>query len=515
MGIFGSIGKWANTADATSGLTGADKLNMLGASLTDAGDPTGKSNQLGELQKLMAEAGDKRKKAAAVQAFASAFGPQYENGPAPQIAASQTPASLPSIGALRPQQPAPTPGYTYQPPTKIPGLTLNDPRTMPTILSALNSGVPGATVTNVLELMKAQRPDMKFAPNGEAVNGYDPGNLGRIFPNRANVNNTIVDLNDPTNTNRVVPSEPVKGAMPTYDNLGHVIDWTLPQGAADAMRGASQANQTGQTMGTVFNRPNGDGSTTPTLGRDMFSPQSRAAMAGADAGGQGGAGGPGRTLMPGEIEAQKVDYTAGAGTIAGAGDAKIKAANSARQYQQAVDDALALDTNDLTSFKLGTAKILRSLGVQNPDLEKFTNTADGYRMLTTQMVLPLAKELGSNPSNRDAKIIQDSMPGLRTPRQTAVTMFSQQAALQNKEAARQDFFANYAGPQSKSAMTRAWNQSPEAKRSIFQDPVWQKLQIDGHPAVVYKQKGGKTYGIYLPYAADGKPNPRAQVFEAQ
>lgn len=394
------------------------------------------------------------------------------------------------------------------------GLTIDDPRLGPLLIEAQRLGYP---MSEVMDLLKSRQPHVQVGPDGRAYNDKDASIVGQRFGNPTNVNGTVTDLNDPQNINRYIPEAPVKGAMPVYDNLGHVVDWTLPDGSRRTLQDASQATQTGQTFGTVYNNPNGDGSTTPTLGATMFGAGGRRGVApgGGGAGGGFGAGAPvggrpGRTLNPGEIAAQTVDYSEGAKSVAAAGDAGIKARNTANQYTQAFNDASALDTNNLTNFKLGTAKILSSLGYQNPDLDKFTNTAEGYRQLTTQMVLPLAKELGSNPSNRDAKIIQDSMPGLKTPRQVAMVTFASQAALQNKEAARQEFFANYDGPQSKSAMQRAWSQSEAAKRSVFQDPIFARLSIEGKPAVtIYPQpyKDGKRYGVFRPNT------PFEQIFE--
>jgi hypothetical protein len=367
----------------------------------------------------------------------------------------------------------------------------------------------GGDPTKWQAMLKDAEPDIAFAPNDEAVDKHDPNSVGKTYAKTEYINGHRVAPNSP-DAPAFLPKI-ADGAVPLYDEHGSVVAQKLLDGTIQAVEQAAQADQTGKTMGTVFNNPNGDGSTTPTLGADMFG---KGGAAGGRIGGDGAAGGAGRTLTPGQTKAQEADYTAGAGVVAGAGDAKIKAATTAQQYTQALNDVLSLNPNDLTGFKLGTAKILRSIGVNNPNLEQFTNTAEGYRMLTTQMVLPLAKELGSNPSNRDAKIIQDSMPSLRTPRQTAAVSFAQAAATHAKEAARQNFYANWTGDQSKAAMQRAWSASPEAKRSIFQDPVFQSLQLDGHPAVVFKEAGGKRYGVFHPYNADGSINQHAQVFEA-
>lgn len=484
----------------------SDALALIGATLKDA-SPGSSGDNIMNAQKLISGRQQQATKDAFAGKLQGLIGGQYQDGPAPTVsaptlapAAAPAPADLGTTNMGLPQVQSTSQPYQYQAPQKTAPVGIGDPRWL---ALAAQAQAAGYKMDDVLEVLKAQQPHVQVGPDGTTYNDKDTGALGRTFANRSNVSGTIVNLNDPNNENRVISEAPVKGAMPVYDNRGHVTDWSLPGGAQGAIGAAARAQQTGQTFGTVFNRPNGDGSTTPTMGSDMFG-------AGGGSGGASGGGGAGRTLNPGEAEAQKVDYTNGAQTIAGAGDAKIKAANTSQQYVQAFNDASALDTNNLSNFKLGTAKILRSIGIQNPDLENFTNTAEGYRMLTTQMVLPLAKELGSNPSNRDAKIIQDAMPGLKTPRQTAMVTFASQAALQNKEAARQEFFANYSGPQSKASMQRAWSDSEAAKRSVFQDPIFQRLQIEGKPAVtIFPQpyKDGKRYGIFRP------GTPFEQIFE--
>jgi hypothetical protein len=40
------------------------------------------------------------------------------------------------------------------------------------------------------------------------------------------------------------------------------------------------------------------------------------------------------------------------------------------------------------------------------------------------------------------------------------------------------------------------------------------MTLDGQPTVVYKEKGGRKFGVFRPYNADGSINPRAQIFEA-
>lgn len=143
-----------------------------------------------------------------------------------------------------------------------------DPRAMAAELAQIQA--QGGDIAPYAQLLPFLQPNVQVGPDGMAYDQKDPSVVGRRFRNPTAVANTVVDLNSPDNEDRVIPEAPVKGAMPVYDNRGRVTDWTLPAGAQATIGQASQADTTGRTMGTVFNNPNGDGSTTPTLGRDMF-----------------------------------------------------------------------------------------------------------------------------------------------------------------------------------------------------------------------------------------------------
>lgn len=163
-------------------LSGSDKLQVLGAMLRDAGAAYNgqQSDNLAQLHQMMAAQQEKAKQDAAVQKFATAFNPQYQDSPAPQVAAPTQPAPLPSLGGLTPQAPAPAP-YTYQPPTRLPGLNIASPRLLPQMLQGLADGVPAPMVTSALDVLKAQQPDVRYdrgfgynSKTGEGAGGFHP-----------------------------------------------------------------------------------------------------------------------------------------------------------------------------------------------------------------------------------------------------------------------------------------------------------------------------------------------------
>lgn len=381
-------------------------------------------------------------------------------------------------------------------------LTINDPRLAqaaflaPQIDKGLSNGVSG-----VLDVLKAQQPEY----------GYDRGY-------------SYVRKGVGSDQNPAYHTELDKGMQPDAAGVvqnapGYVKSAAEAAGAVSGAQEQAKAHE--DLVDYVIN------GVPYKLPRDVATALSRAQFSGAPAaagggqpGPQGGAqpvtaGGFGRGLSPGQEEAQKTDYKAGADLIGGAQDARNTAITNARNASMAFDGILKLDPNQFTPFVAGAKKLMLSLHPENPQLADYVNNAEGYRMLVTRMVLPQAKALGSNPSNRDAKIIADSMPGLSTPRAAGAVYFAMEAANANKEAQRQEFFQNWTGEQRKSEMQQAWAKSDAAKRSIFQDPVFERLQLSGKPAVVYKQgKDGKRYGIFMPYTQTGAVNPSAQVFEA-
>ena len=455
----------------------ADALMTIGALMSDVGGGQGPQYSMA-LAKQRKEQALLANKMAAQQQLSGLFGGQ---------AAGQGVASGGAIGSMP---------------------NIRDPKVQQALIAAENAGVDVGTI---LKMMDMGRP--KWNVDSGSGTAYDENAAASpgVFARPTVLGDQLINASDPNNINRVASKAPVAGAVPgQIDQQGNVLTWRMPGETANAIAAASGAETAGKRNETFYSVPQEDGSTAFVTGGQFLG---RGGGGGGYGAGPAGAPRLGVSQNPGQRKAQELDFTAGATAISGAAEAGAKAEGNARNSTQAFNDILALNPNDATGFQLGIAKALRSIGITNPNMEQFVNTADGYRMLTTQMVLPMAKELGSNPSNRDAKIIQDSMPGLRTPRQAGAVMFAMQAATANKEAARQRFYGGYTGEQSKSALTRAWGGTPEAKRSIFQDPIFERLMLDGHPAVTYSERNGKRYGVFHPYKADGSINPGAQVFE--
>lgn len=212
MGMFGNSAPAGAALYDPSQMTGGDKLAMVGAMLKDAVGAYngGSSDSVMGLRSMLAQR----------QLMSSILGSM--NGD--PNAAPGAPASAPGAPGA-----AGAPGA----PTAAAGPGIN-PRAMQA-LAFINPQAARALV----EQQKVQG-ETAVGPNGEVYRKYDPSMVGHVFAAPQAVNNTVVNMNDPANVNRVIPSAPVPGAMPVYDNRGQVVDWQLPRGAQQAII-ASQA----------------------------------------------------------------------------------------------------------------------------------------------------------------------------------------------------------------------------------------------------------------------------------
>lgn len=116
--------------------------------------------------------------------------------------------------------------------------------------TAMMADLLGMPLTSTLKTEELNQPHVQVGPGGQPFNDKDPAALAIHFRNPQAVNNTIVDLNDASNTNRVIPTAPAGGGfMPIYDNQGHVVDWRLPGGTAQAISAAEAAKAAGSEIG--------------------------------------------------------------------------------------------------------------------------------------------------------------------------------------------------------------------------------------------------------------------------
>ena len=337
-------------------------------------------------------------------------------------------------------------------------------------------------------------------------------------PKLTNVNGMMVDTENQANAGMFVP-DLGEGQEPLYDQNGKIVAVRNLAGRVQSIADVESARATateGAKAAQEIITVNVNG--TPT---QMTRAQAVAQFGGQPAGPteQRGAGtapaGFGVGQNPGQIEAQKIDYTAGAKLINDAATNIQSAKQTVNQMKQAIGFVRDLDPNKFTGASIQVAGVLRSLGINPPNIEKLVQSGEGFKILRTQYVLPMVKQLGTNPSNTDFKIVDRGFPGVTTPKDVSLVNFSTTAASKNKEAAYNSFAQNYPGNPSKREIDVAWNKTPESKRSIFQDPIFQSFTLsNGKPAVLMGKKNGKMYGFVNPYNVDGSRNENADVFEA-
>lgn len=218
-----------------------------------------------------------------------------------------------------------------------------------------------------------------------------------------------------------------------------------------------------------------------------------------------GTGGAGQSAGPAAEQFGKADATAFSKTQATVADpaTMIAYAHKAAIAQQAVTAAMAINPNQWTPAEKTVASTLNALGLDS----KRANDLSYYSSLIPQVT---RGSFTTFPRlEKEFELVKDAIPGLQTPRDAAALTFASIAATNNRNAAYSKFAAQYSGPPSQQALNKAWLASPDSKTSIFADPVFSHLTMDGKPAVFVNPTpapNGHVYGVFRP----GTPN--AQTF---
>lgn len=152
------------------------------------------------------------------------------------------------------------------------GVNLNDPATQNALQTAILAGVPGAD--KLVSLYSAAKPTIKIGPDGNPYNENDPSVLTKRFGNPTNVNNQVLDLNDPKNLGAYVPNAPANGAIPTMGADGRINGFNMPQSSSNAIAASEAAKAAGQAIGgapyTPDNRTNAQGAPVYGVVADRF-----------------------------------------------------------------------------------------------------------------------------------------------------------------------------------------------------------------------------------------------------
>src|SRR6185312_5479553 len=182
--------------------------------------------------------------------------------------------------------------------------------------------------------------------------------------------------------------------------------------------------------------------------------------------------------------------------------------------QQAVKSAMAINPNEWTPANLQIQKTLNAISASSPikfDTSK-ANDLSYYQTLIPQIT---RGSFSTFPRlEKEFELVKDAIPSLKTPRDAAALTFATIAATNQRNLDFAMFATQYtaSGNTSEAGLNRAWQASALGQRSLFADPTFQGLQIDGKPATFINPKpapNGHVYGVFRP------GTPYAQTFLVQ
>lgn len=247
--------------------------------------------------------------------------------------------------------------------------------------------------------------------------------------------------------------------------------------------------------------------------------QFKAYQGGGSAGGTGGGGAPGaasggphaalgQSGGPGAEQFAKTDADAYSKTVATVADPTTinGLQNGITSARQAVIAAQAINPNAFTPREANVAAVLNSVGLDSAR----ANDLAYYKSLIPQVT---KGSFTTFPRlEKEFELVKDAIPQLSTPRDAAALTFATIAARKAKDLAYSQFASQYQGTPSQRALNQAWQASPQAQASIFADPVFRNLTMDGKPAVYINQTAapnGHIYGVFRPNT------PNQQTFLVQ
>ena len=153
-----------------------------------------------------------------------------------------------------------------------------------------------------------------------------------------------------------------------------------------------------------------------------------------------------------------------------------------------------VNPNDLTPLAKRFAGGLNALGISAKD----ANNLALYQQAANTALIGHAHDFGGRNTDKDLAIEQSVVPSLTTPRDAAAFAFATQAAIANRALQWETFVTEHPQVTSHNQLLAMYNNGPNAA-SIYADPAFQKLTINGHKAVQIipqVQKDGHVYGIF-------------------
>lgn len=179
MGLLGGISRGLSKINdpGADGISFVDKLYALGATMQ------GDTSTALDLRRMAAERMKEAAKLKAQEEFLSAFMPQTQVTPTPDMSVQRSPQlpqtapiDTPMLSRLPQNRPIPSPGMNgpLPPPLTVappPISGINDPKLLP---FAMRMSMNGVNVTPALDILKAQQPEMAYGPGGLPYNRRDP-----------------------------------------------------------------------------------------------------------------------------------------------------------------------------------------------------------------------------------------------------------------------------------------------------------------------------------------------------
>ncbi len=463
--------------------------------------------------------------------------PQTPNLPPVPSLAPTIPARVPTVpAAMPPQQGQPVARAPIPAAPQALGAS-SFPLDRDTLALMAYQGHPGAA-----EAWKIEQPNyVADRESGGVLDATTGQPNGVRLQRRTNVNGFEFDPYD-KNAPNYLPKAPADGAEPLYDQRGVPVGWRMMDGSVQTIEQSEQAQSRGKARGDLHTIKTADGREAPVWGTDIPGGGGSAPSGGAGGphggyGGQGGApggyGGPSGGFGQSTAEAEYDKASAGALSQRIEQDTGTRegAISAGQQAQQALNFVKTHPMNPGAPYAADWANNLRALSQNVPSLFSSAKIADidraasdpaTYERLATQAQLQGAKTLlPSRYTERELNMLGRIYPQLETPNDSAAMFWAQYGSMANRQKTQADFAANYNGPKNVGAYAKAWADSPAGQRSIFQDPIWNGVTINGRPAVAYvTRKNPKTgateqFGAFNPYDKNGTPNPNAYVFRVR
>lgn len=365
-GLFGKSKKYDPLATVREEPSLAARLaNQVGANLLGVDFiGMGRQRALGEAQRrFMNELGD-------------SLAPGYEDGPPLQVGLGGEPSQLEYTPPVRTRDP----------------ISINSPELAGIALKAARLGVP---INQVLDVLKAQQPDIAVGPDGSTYNKKS-SNVPARFATPTTINGWNVDSGDPANRGAYFPQLP-SGMIP--NGKGGVANVT---GLSPAMQEQEEAQALGRTRGTMFTVPRrGGGTGLMTGGQYLGGPGARGLQA---EGEFGVSQSPDDAAYAAETaKAAATQYTA----IQTAGQRASGAISNYARIGQLLD---GLNTGRFTPAGKEIAKAAASFGIQVNPAWGNVEAADA---LSKKLALDaMGGSLGAGFSNADRAFVEGMNPAI-------------------------------------------------------------------------------------------------------